>query len=363
MFKFKKEKQHELDEFQKVSPNEMTFDSDRYGTLVVGHNAKANVDVEVVSRKKIDPNYRVGGIVDQEQRNNWKAWLYLAPVLVLMAVFLIYPLINTILISFLSNYSYVKGTFDGVTLDNFGAILGLVSINGAYETRVIDYAIPNTFILVFVTVPLSIFIALIISVLLNSIKAFQKALQTIFFLPYVTNTIAIGMVFSVIFDSQGLINYIFGLEGFAWIYAANRWVAMIPLCIYIVWSALPFKILILLSGLQGIDKQYYDAAKIDSTPKWKVLWKITVPALSPQILYLMVTSFIGAFKEYSSIVGLFGQAGTTQGSYELYTIVYYIYDNINKNTSFAAAAAVLLFAIILCFTFLQLKLSKRRVHY
>ena len=354
-------KQEKVNSMKNAS--ELTFFSNRYGELKLGHNEKNNVDVEVVSRKKIDTEYRVGGVLDQEQRNNWKAWLYLAPVLILMAVFLIYPLIDTIMIAFMKNYSYIKGTFDGLTFDNFGAVLGLTTINGATETRVIQYALPNTFLLVFITVPISIAIALIISVLLNSIKVLQKVYQVVFFLPYVTNTIAIGMVFSVIFDSNGLINFIFNLGDFKWIYGANRWIAMIPLCLYIVWSALPFKILILLSGLQGIDKQYYDAAKIDSTPKWKVLTKITIPALSPQILYLMVTSFIGAFKEYASIVGLFGQAGTTQGSYELYTIVYYIYDNLNTNTSFAAAAAVLLFCIILVFTFLQLRISKKRVYY
>ena len=174
--------------------------------------------------------------------------------------------------------------------------------------------------------------------------------------------LAIGMVFSVLFDRQGVINYIFGSD-ITWIYGADRWVAMVPLCLYIIWGSLPFKILILLSGLQGVDKQYYQAAKIDSTPKWRVLLRITVPALSPQILYLMVTSFIGAFKEYSSIVGLFNGPGTSTGSYNMYTIVYYIYDNLNTNTSLAAAAAVVLFVIILLFTFLQLWISKKRVYY
>lgn len=352
--------QKEWDAKYKKDPSTLTFDDSRYGKINVGLNDK--VDVKVVSRKKIDTNYQLRNVTDQETTNNWRAWLYLAPVLILMMVFLIYPLINTVMISFMKDYNYVKGTFDGLTFDNFGAILGITSINGATETRIVQYALPNTFLIVFVTVPLSIMIALLISVLLNSIKAFQKILSVIFFLPYVTNTIAIGMVFSVIFDTKGLINYIFGLDTI-WIYGASRWVAMIPLCIYIIWNSLPFKILILLSGLQGIDKQYYDAAKIDSTPHWKVLLKITVPALSPQILYLMVTSFIGAFKEYSSIVGLFNGSGTTNGSYDLYTIVYYIYDNLNSNTSYAAAAAVMLFCIILVFTFMQLGLSKRRVHY
>lgn len=338
------------------------FEDRELGLVKEGFNEKQNVYVHITSRKKSNSKYVSGGVLDNEQANNWKAWLYLAPVLILMAIFLVYPLINTIAISFMSNYNYVKGTFDGFTLDNFGSILGLSTINGVTETRILDYALPNTFFML-ITVPISIAIALLISVLLNSLKWLQKVFQIVFFLPYVTNAIAIGMVFSVIFDRQGVINDIFNLDNFAWIYGADRWVAMVPLCLYIVWSALPFKILILLSGLQGVDKQYYQAAKIDAAPKWKVLWKITVPALSPQILYLMVTSFIGAFKEYSSIVAMFNGPGTTNGSYNMYTIVYYIYDNLNSNTSLAAAAAVLLFAIILVFTFLQLYLSKKKVHY
>ena len=326
------------------------------------YDEKKDVIVHFVSRKKLKEKFKVGGVLDNEQSNNWKAWLYLAPVLILMAIFLIYPLINTIVISFMSNYNYVTGDFDGFTFDNFGAILGLSDINGFRDNRLMDYGFANTFILTFVTVPLSLIIALLIAVLLNSIKWFQKVYQIVFFLPYVTNTIAIGMVFSVLFDRQGIINFIFGSD-ITWIYGADRWTAMVPLCIYIIWSSLPFKILILLSGLQGIDKQYYQAAKIDSTPKWRVLLRITVPALSPQILYLMVTSFIGAFKEYSSIVALFNGPGTSTGSYNMYTIVYYIYDNLNTNTSFAAAAAVILFVIILIFTFLQLWVSKKRVYY
>ena len=334
----------------------------RKDSYVSQYDEKKDVIVHFVSRKKLKEKFKVGGVLDNEQSNNWKAWLYLAPVLILMAIFLIYPLINTIAISFMSNYNYVTGDFDGFTFDNFGAILGLSDINGFRDNRLMDYGFANTFILTFVTVPLSLIIALLIAVLLNSIKWFQKVYQIVFFLPYVTNTIAIGMVFSVLFDRQGIINFIFGSD-ITWIYGADRWTAMVPLCIYIIWSSLPFKILILLSGLQGIDKQYYQAAKIDSTPKWRVLLRITVPALSPQILYLMVTSFIGAFKEYSSIVALFNGPGTSTGSYNMYTIVYYIYDNLNTNTSFAAAAAVILFVIILIFTFLQLWVSKKRVYY
>lgn len=347
----------------KSEANMSSYFDPRLGNVEVGYNKEQNVLVRFVSNKRPKKEYKVTGVKDTESRNNWRAWLYLAPVLVLMSVFLIYPLIDTIFISFMSNFDYIKGTFDGFTFNNYGAILGLSSINGAYESRILEFALPNTFFLVFATVIPSILIALLISVALNSIKWFQKILQTIFFLPYVTNVIAVGMVFSVLFDSQGVFNFLFGTTGKQWIYGATRWDAMLPLCIYIIWSSLPFKILVFLSGLQGIDKQYYQAAKIDAAPRFKVLWRVTVPLLGPQILYIMVTSFIGAFKEYSSIVGLFNGPGTTTGTYELYTIVYYIYDNLNTHTSFAAAAAVLLFLIILLFTFLQMGISKKRVYY
>ena len=167
---------------------------------------------------------------EMDAKNNWKAWLYLAPVLILMAVFLVYPLVDTFIISFYKDYNYIKGTNNGLTFDNYLYVLGLLEIEGARETRVIEYAIPNTLFLTFVTVPLSITIALLISVLLNSLKWFQKILQTIFFLPYVTNTIAVGMVFAVIFDKNGLFNYVFGIEK-SWIANATRWDAMLPLCL------------------------------------------------------------------------------------------------------------------------------------
>ena len=170
------------------------------------------------------------------------------------------------------------------------------------------------------------------------------------------------MVFSVLFDNNGIINYLFHINT-VWIYGATRWTAMIPLCIYIVWSSLPFKILIFLSGLQGIDKQYYEAARIDAASPAKVLWRITVPLMSPQILYIIITSFIGAFKEYTAVVGLFNGPGTVKGDYSMETIVYYIYDNLSSHTAWAAAGAVFLFVIILIFTFLQLWVSKKRVHY
>lgn len=307
-----------------------------------------------------------------QSKNNWKAWLYLAPTLILMTVFTFYPLINTIGISFLKNYNYTTQTSSGFTFDNYAIVLRLQPIATLagmpiFEDNVVNFAIPNTFIITFVTVPISILISLLISIALNQIKALQRFFQTIYFLPYVTNAIAVGMVFNVIFAHNGVFNYIFGVGDKYWIdVTAQRADGMFALCVYIIWQSLPYKILIFSSGLQGIDQQYYDAAKMDSAPRWKVISRITIPLLSPQILYIMITSFIGAFKEYTNIVGLFGAPQTSPSEkYNMYTVVYYIYDMLKlpQRVAWACAAAVLLFIVILIFTVIELQVSKRRVHY
>ena len=319
-----------------------------------------------------------------ESKNNWKAWLYLAPVIILMAIFTFYPIINSFYISFLDNYDYVHNTFDGFTFDNYIRILTPFLNNpemgntGTMYERVVQIALPNTLLLTITTVPISIILSLIIAIGLNSIKWLKKIFQTIFFLPYVTNAIAVGMVFAVIFDTDyGVFNAIFGTLGHAWVYPSiapggastvNYWSGVFAVSFYIIWSSLPYKILIFLGGLQNIDKQYYEAAQVDATPKWKSAWKITIPLLSPQIMYVMVTSFIGAFKEYDSVIGMFGEDGgafdMTTGPRTMQTMVYFIYDQIHLNqVEFASAAAVVLFIIIMIFTALQFWVSKKRVHY
>ena len=308
-----------------------------------------------------------------ESKNNWKAWLYLAPTIILLSVFTFYPIINTFVVSFTADYDYVLGSKGGFTFQNYIEVL---SPNGIFFDDVIKTALPNTLLLTFVTVPVSIILSLAIAIGLNSIKALKKIFQTVFFMPYVTNAIAIGMVFSVIFDTQyGLFNAMFGIQGHPWITmnlqtgdAVNYWSAFFAICFYIVWHSLPYKILIFLGGLQNVDNQYYDAAKIDGASRFKTIMKVTIPLLSPQILYIMITSFIGAFKEYNSVIGLFGKDGgtfdVTTGQKNMQTMVYFIYDQISENqVQYASAAAVLLFILILIFTGIQFKVSKRRVHY
>ena len=310
-----------------------------------------------------------------ESKHQWKAWLYLSPAIVLLLVFTAWPIVNTLLMAFQNGYSANKAMGGAVFefgIANFEKVLG-------YK-RFTD-CLTNTMILCVATVPLSTILALLIAVALNSIKPLQKLLQTIFFLPYVTNSIAIGMVFSAMFniiglrpdgltaDTWGIINNVitmFGGEPVNWINAGSSyWANIAVMVVYIVWNALPFKILVLLGGLQSINKQYYEAARVDGTPRWRVLTKITVPLLSPMIAYVVITGFIGGFKEYSSIVGIFGDTmGPVHDARRLNTMVGFIYDSLGTNShGTASAAALILFGIILVVTMINLQVSKKRVHY
>lgn len=301
-----------------------------------------------------------------ERKSNLKAWLYLAPALILLTLFTFYPLINAFLISFFGDVIIEDMSTSGyVGLQNYVDVIQ----NGNFQS-----ALRNTAVIVFVSVPISIVLALLISVGLKSIKKLQGVFQTIFFLPYVTNAIAIGMAFAFIFNQRyGLLNTIlkwFGLvgsEGINWVGAGASWgSAMTALLIYSIWGGLAFKILVFLSGLQSIDKQYYDAARIDSASRGRIFRKITVPLLSPMIAYITITSFIGAFKVYTTVVGMFGPSMGTQGNpRQLITVVGMIYGYIGPigQGGTAAAMAILLFVITLAFTGIQMQVSKRRVHY
>ena len=306
-----------------------------------------------------------------ESKHKWKAWLYLAPAIVLLLIFTVWPIINTVRIAFLDGYNML-GAVGGETYE-FG-IKNFTDVLDEYSG--FKEALINTLLLTVVTVPLSTILALLIAVCLNSIRPLQRLLQTIFFLPYVTNSIAIGMVFEAMFNivglgtnnpSFGIINNVLGLFGvdpINWINAGSSyWANIAVLVIYIVWNALPFKILILLGGLQGINKQYYDAAKVDSTPRVRVFTKITVPLLSPMLAYVVITGFIGGFKEYSSIVGIFGDEMKAVGGESLNTMVGYIYDALGQREGRASAAALILFAIIFVVTMINLYVSKKKTHY
>ncbi len=302
-----------------------------------------------------------------EKKNNLKAWLYLAPLLILMIIFIFYPLINSFYISILENYEPLAnngaGSATGYTLMNFVKIL---------KDQLFWQAIKNTFVIAFISVPISIFLSLLIAVALNSIPKLKGLYQTVFFLPYVTNAIAVGMAFAFMFNKDyGLINVFLGwfnINPLNWIGATSSWGAQMgTLLIYTIWGGLAFKILVFGSGLQNIDKQYYDAAKIDSASKWTIFKRITVPLLSPFILYISITSMIGALKAYRTVIGLFGERLGAQ-PYSMITIVAFVYKYRSGYTSvsyisYAASAAIILFFITVVFSLIQGVISRKRVHY
>ncbi len=308
-------------------------------------------------------------------------WLFVLPALILMAVFTFYPIINAFIGAFKQNYNGLTGTFTGWGVENFIRVLrGDTGTGGASFLQ----CLVNTMVFTLVSVPLSTLLALLIAVALNSIKPLQKAYQTVLFLPYLTNSLAMGAVFATFFtivgtqsntETVGLVNNVLGVFGIApidWMGMASPvwelgslsipWAKYIVVIVYEVWAGLPFKILILFSSLQSVNKQYYDAAKIDGASKSTILWKITTPMISPMISYLIITGIMGGMKQYSSIVGLFGdQMGT---DFDMGTMVGYIYQFIDKGeTGYAFAGSLLLFVIIMIFTAINNYASKKRVKF
>ena len=295
------------------------------------------------------------------QKNNYKAYLYLLPAFLFLCVFMLYPLVDVFIYSFEENFLFVSQEYTGTGFYNYKYVL-----TDPYFLS----AVKNTLLLVIITVPISTIIAILIAVGLNSIKPLKKLFETIFFLPYVTNTLAVGLVFMVIFDktvyTNGIANIILGLFGVSPIdfidgpYAAKLFV----LSFYVIWNVMPFKIIVLVGALQSVKKEYYDAAKIDSASRFRMFRKITVPLISPMISYLVITGFIGAFKEYNNAVALFGTDLDSKG---MNTIVGYVYNMLYSETggspSYASAAAIILVLIVLTITCINLLVSKKKVHY
>ena len=295
------------------------------------------------------------------EKNNLRGWLYLLPAALFLGFFLVYPLVDVFVYSFEEGYNSASQTYFGVGLYNYSYVL-----HDPYFLQ----AVKNTFLLVVVTVPLSTGLALLISMGLSSIPRLQKLYQTIYFLPYVTNTLAVGLVFMILFKktayTDGLINLLINRFGGASVDFIDGpyWAKMFVLCFYTVWVVLPFKILILTSALASVNRDYYNAAKVDGTPAWRTFTRITLPMISPTVFYLVITGFIGAFKAYSDAVALFGTDLNAAG---MNTIVGYVYDMLYGNSggypSSASAAAILLFAIVLTITCINLLVSRRHVHY
>lgn len=295
------------------------------------------------------------------KENQIKGWLYLLPALLFLGFFLVYPLIDVFVYSFEEGYNFASQTYNGVGLYNFSYVL-----HDPYFLQ----AVQNTFLMVIITVPISTGLALLIALGLSSITPLRKLYQTIYFLPYVTNTLAVGLVFMILFKktaySNGLVNLLinwFGGKSVDFI-DGPYWAKMFVMCFYVIWVVLPFKILLLTGALASVNQSYYNAARVDGTSKSRIFWRITLPMISPTVFYLIITGFIGAFKQYSDAVALFGTDLNAAG---MNTIVGYVYDMLYGNSggypSYASAAAILLFVIVLTITVINLLFSRKHTHY
>lgn len=295
------------------------------------------------------------------KENQIKGWLYLLPALLFLGFFLVYPLIDVFVYSFEEGYNFASQTYNGVGLYNFSYVL-----HDPYFLQ----AVQNTFLMVIITVPISTGLALLIALGLSSITPLRKLYQTIYFLPYVTNTLAVGLVFMILFKktaySDGLVNLLinwFGGKSVDFI-DGPYWAKMFVMCFYVIWVVLPFKILLLTGALASVNRSYYNAARVDGTSKSRIFWRITLPMISPTVFYLIITGFIGAFKQYSDAVALFGTDLNAAG---MNTIVGYVYDMLYGNSggypSYASAAAILLFVIVLTITVINLLFSRKHTHY
>ena len=280
-------------------------------------------------------------------KDKLEPFLYLFPFMLFLIVFTIYPVINVFTLSFKENFSYLRGTFDGIGLANYHEVL---------TDDKFRQALLNTFLYVLCVVPVSTAIATFTAYLLNHKIKGIAIFQTAYFMPMVTSITAVGLIWRLMYNQKyGIFNYIlslFGIEKIGWL-TESRW-SLLALVIFGIWNILPFTIILLLSGLQNIDEIYYTAAKVDGAKSGKIFFRITVPLLSPTIFLVSIMNTISSFKVFSELYPLFN--GKPGPYFNFYTVVYYIrYAMMEKRKyGYAAAAAVILFFCIMIFTFIEL---------
>lgn len=293
-------------------------------------------------------------------KKTWRSFIrgmvYIMPALILLILFTLYPLIRTIDMSFYIQYNYFKDLVFERGLSNYHYLI--------HDSEFIK-ALRNTFIYVISVMPLSIILSLLMAILLNSKIKFKKFFQTIYFLPFVTSTVAISIVWNWIYHSEyGVINYLLGLVGInpiKWLLDPKS--SMVSLIIMSVWKGLGYNIIIFLAGLQNIDEQYYRASRIDGATSWQRTLKVTLPLLSPTIFFISVITLINSFKVFDQIYALFGKQPGPLNS--CLSMVYYIYEKFYNQFHYgiASAAVVVLYIIILVLNFIQFRINHKKVHY
>ncbi len=297
--------------------------------------------------------FKINSIQKRILKDKIEPYIYLFPFMFFLLIFTIYPVINVFLLSFKENYIFLRGTYDGISFENYKEVLA----DDKFRQSLI-----NTFLYVLFVVPLSTAIAVFVAYLLNQKIKGIAFFQTAFFMPMVTSITAVGLIWRFMYNQNyGVFNYIlslFGIEKIGWL-TDSAW-SLVALVIFGIWNILPFTIILLLSGLQNIDQMYYTAAKVDGAKPAKIFFRITVPLLSPTIFLVSIMNTISSFKVFSELFPLFN--GKPGPYFNLYTVVYYIrYAMMEKRKyGYAAAGAVILFICIMIFTFIELLIKKHK---
>lgn len=281
--------------------------------------------------------------------NQKKAWLFLAPTLIFVTVFSVWPILRAFTMSFQS------GPLINMEWTGFSNYQYIFSDPEFWR------AIRNTLIYSVFAVPISLAISIMLAWFIFSKVKHSSFFETTFFMPYVTSTIAIGIVFRYIFNGEyGLLNYLLKavhLPAPNWIDDSSM--SLITIIIFGIWTSLAFDIVILMGALRNIDPNYYVLADMYGASEQEKFWRITIPQLVPTLAFLLTMNIIGAFKIYTSVYALFnGQAGIGNSAT---TAVFYIYNKFQMvgTPGVAMAATVVLFLIILLTTFLQRKMMKK----
>lgn len=281
--------------------------------------------------------------------------LMIAPVTIGLGIFYFYPFVRVIRDSF-----HNIGSFDR----DLGFV-GLENYSTMFQDTEMWGTLLNTLKYVAIIVPFSLLIALLLAVLLNSKVKGQSVFRVIYFLPAITMSVAVSMVWRWIFNGDfGILNSIMtsiGLEPRQWL--AEKSTALICVCVVAIWSNVGYYMIILLAGIQGISKGYYEAAEIDGATGWQKFRKITMPLLSPTIFYVVIMLIISTFQTFDGIYMMIGSKSNATKWTQ--SVVMYFYRSAfdYSKKGYASAIAVLLFVIIMGVTIFQMKMQKKWVNY